>query len=60
MVNIFMVNINVYYKVYDVSPYVEQHMGGDAILKNAGLDSSAGFHGGILFFKFFFLFHYSL
>lgn len=33
--------------MYDVTPYVEQHMGGDAILKNAGRDSSQGFHGGL-------------
>lgn len=31
--------------VYDVSSYVEQHFGGDAILRNAGRDSSVGFHG---------------
>lgn len=36
-------------KVYDVTPYVEQHMGGDAILRNAGADSSKGFHGGFSF-----------
>jgi cytochrome b involved in lipid metabolism len=32
-------------KVYDVSEYVAEHPGGDSILKNAGSDSSAGFHG---------------
>eukprot|EP00611_Tribonema_gayanum_P020847 TRINITY_DN3897_c0_g1_i1.p1 TRINITY_DN3897_c0_g1~~TRINITY_DN3897_c0_g1_i1.p1 ORF type:complete len:439 (+),score=173.96 TRINITY_DN3897_c0_g1_i1:705-2021(+) len=32
-------------KVYAVTPYLEQHPGGDAILNNAGGDSSAGFHG---------------
>jgi len=32
-------------KVYDVTPYISQHMGGDAILRNAGADSSSGFHG---------------
>ena len=32
--------------VYDVTPYVEEHPGGvAAILKNAGGDSTAGFHG---------------
>lgn len=29
-----------------MTPYVDQHMGGEAILRNAGRDSSAGFHGG--------------
>ncbi|GAQ80652.1 hypothetical protein KFL_000590040 [Klebsormidium nitens] len=32
-------------KVYDVTPYVEEHPGGDAILRNAGGDASEGFHG---------------
>jgi len=32
-------------KVYDVSGYVEEHPGGDAILKNAGKDATEGFHG---------------
>ncbi|PKA64243.1 Cytochrome b5 [Apostasia shenzhenica] len=32
-------------KVYDVSPYVEEHPGGDAILKHAGGDSTEGFFG---------------
>ena len=32
--------------VYDVTPYVEEHPGGvAAILKNAGGDATAGFHG---------------
>jgi cytochrome b involved in lipid metabolism len=32
-------------KVYDVSPFVSQHPGGvGAITKNAGKDSSEGFH----------------
>ncbi|KQJ91841.1 cytochrome B5-like protein [Brachypodium distachyon] len=32
-------------KVYDVTPYVEEHPGGDAILNNAGDDSTEGFFG---------------
>eukprot|EP00898_Chlorokybus_atmophyticus_P003363 jgi/Chlat1/4027/Chrsp26S03990 len=32
-------------KVYDVTAFVEIHPGGDAILNNAGADSSKGFHG---------------
>ncbi|KAA8497977.1 Cytochrome B5-like protein [Porphyridium purpureum] len=32
-------------KVYDFTPYVIQHPGGDAILRNAGADSTEGFHG---------------
>ncbi|KAG1367716.1 cytochrome B5-like protein [Cocos nucifera] len=32
-------------KVYDVTPYVEEHPGGDAILNNAGGDSTEGFYG---------------
>jgi cytochrome b involved in lipid metabolism len=32
-------------KVYDVTDYIDLHPGGDAILRNAGLDSSEGFHG---------------
>lgn len=32
-------------KVYDVTPYVEEHPGGKAILRNAGADSTTGFHG---------------
>ncbi|KAJ0986228.1 hypothetical protein J5N97_004584 [Dioscorea zingiberensis] len=32
-------------KVYDVTPYVEEHPGGDAILKHAGGDSTKGFYG---------------
>ncbi len=30
--------------VYDLTSYVAQHPGGDAILRNAGKDASAGFH----------------
>ncbi|KAL8479092.1 hypothetical protein ACS0TY_030838 [Phlomoides rotata] len=32
-------------KVYDVSCYVEEHPGGDAILAHAGDDSTQGFFG---------------
>ncbi|KAK8944096.1 Cytochrome b5 [Platanthera zijinensis] len=32
-------------KVYDVTPYVEEHPGGDAILNHAGNDSTEGFYG---------------
>ncbi|KAM7509596.1 hypothetical protein LguiA_020049 [Lonicera macranthoides] len=32
-------------KVYDVTPYVEEHPGGDAILAHAGDDSTDGFFG---------------
>ena len=32
-------------KVYDVSPFVEDHPGGDSILNHVGGDASAGFHG---------------
>ncbi|OEL38442.1 hypothetical protein BAE44_0000540 [Dichanthelium oligosanthes] len=32
-------------KVYDVTTYVEEHPGGDAILNNAGDDSTEGFFG---------------
>ncbi|KAJ4769603.1 Cytochrome B5-like protein [Rhynchospora pubera] len=32
-------------KVYDVTSYVEEHPGGDAILNNAGRDSTQGFYG---------------
>ncbi|KAL5230148.1 hypothetical protein ABZP36_028924 [Zizania latifolia] len=36
-------------KVYDVTPYVEEHPGGDAILNNAGGDSTEGFFGRLPF-----------
>ena len=32
-------------KVYDVTPYVNEHPGGAAILRNAGGDSTEGFFG---------------
>ena len=32
-------------KVYDVSEYVDEHPGGDAILNNAGEDATEGFKG---------------
>lgn len=45
--------INFFYlafeQVYDVTPYVEEHPGGDAILAHAGDDSTDGFFGLILF-----------
>eukprot|EP01025_Chloroclados_australasicus_P024025 TRINITY_DN2418_c0_g1_i1.p2 TRINITY_DN2418_c0_g1~~TRINITY_DN2418_c0_g1_i1.p2 ORF type:complete len:155 (-),score=24.87 TRINITY_DN2418_c0_g1_i1:480-944(-) len=31
--------------VYDVTPYVDEHPGGDAILENAGGDTTEGFYG---------------
>ncbi|KAK4781222.1 hypothetical protein SAY87_017328 [Trapa incisa] len=33
-------------RVYDVTSYVEEHPGGDAILTHAGEDSTEGFYGG--------------
>ncbi|KAJ1704492.1 hypothetical protein LUZ63_004271 [Rhynchospora breviuscula] len=33
------------FNVYDVTSYVEEHPGGDAILNNAGRDSTEGFYG---------------
>jgi len=38
-------------QVYDVTPYVEEHPGGDAILNNAGRDSTAGFYGYAIFLE---------
>ncbi|XP_048442563.1 cytochrome B5-like protein isoform X1 [Pyrus x bretschneideri] len=32
-------------KVYDITSYVEEHPGGDAILEHAGDDSTQGFFG---------------
>eukprot|EP01089_Gocevia_fonbrunei_P013596 TRINITY_DN3515_c0_g1_i2.p1 TRINITY_DN3515_c0_g1~~TRINITY_DN3515_c0_g1_i2.p1 ORF type:complete len:157 (-),score=42.94 TRINITY_DN3515_c0_g1_i2:9-419(-) len=32
-------------KVYDVTSYVDEHPGGDAIFNNAGADSTKGFKG---------------
>jgi len=32
-------------KVYDVTPFVIEHPGGDAIMRNAGADSTVGFYG---------------
>lgn len=32
-------------KVYDVTSYVEEHPGGDAIMDHAGDDSTKGFYG---------------
>ena len=31
--------------MYDVTAYVDEHRGGDAILNNAGGENSEGFHG---------------
>lgn len=31
--------------VYDFTDYIDHHPGGEAIFRNAGADSSAGFHG---------------
>lgn len=33
------------WRVYDMTPYVEEHPGGMAILNNAGGDATEGFHG---------------
>ncbi|GMH32597.1 hypothetical protein BSKO_00431 [Bryopsis sp. KO-2023] len=33
------------YKVYDLTEYVDEHPGGDAIGNNAGKDATEGFHG---------------
>lgn len=35
-------------KVYDVTSYVEEHPGGDAILRHVGGDATEGFHGCVL------------
>lgn len=32
-------------QVYDVTPFVIEHPGGDAIMRNAGADSTVGFYG---------------
>ncbi|KAE9448712.1 hypothetical protein C3L33_19407, partial [Rhododendron williamsianum] len=37
--------LNANAKVYDVTSYVEEHPGGDAILAHAGDDSTEGFYG---------------
>lgn len=39
-------------QVYDVTPYVEEHPGGDAILNNAGGDSTEGFFGFVTSHKY--------
>ena len=33
------------YKVFDVTDYVDEHPGGEAIMNNAGRDATEGFHG---------------
>lgn len=35
----------IFMQVYNVTPYVEEHPGGDAILAHAGDDSTEGFYG---------------
>ncbi|CAI6010526.1 unnamed protein product, partial [Closterium sp. NIES-65] len=37
-------------KVYDLTSYVDEHPGGDAILNNAGGDATEGFYGYGCFF----------
>jgi cytochrome b involved in lipid metabolism len=37
--------VELFLQVYDVTPFVEEHPGGDAILNNAGGDSTVGFFG---------------
>lgn len=37
--------VEFFLQVYDVTPFVEEHPGGDAILNNAGGDSTVGFFG---------------
>ncbi len=32
-------------RVYDVTPYVDEHPGGDSILNNVGKEATEGFHG---------------
>ncbi|GIL75476.1 hypothetical protein Vretifemale_5257, partial [Volvox reticuliferus] len=33
------------YRVYDITDYVDEHPGGESILKNIGGDATEGFHG---------------
>ncbi|GFR52705.1 hypothetical protein Agub_g15334 [Astrephomene gubernaculifera] len=33
------------YRVYDITTYIEEHPGGDAILRHVGGDTTEGFHG---------------
>lgn len=42
--------------MYDVTPYVEEHPGGDAILNNAGDDSTEGFYGSVPVIRSCFIF----
>ena len=37
--------ISIHENVYDVTDYIDEHPGGDAILANAGGDSTVGVHG---------------
>ncbi len=40
-----LVIFRVYVQVYDVTSFVEEHPGGEAIMNNAGADSTEGFFG---------------
>lgn len=42
-------------QVYDVTSYVEEHPGGDAILAHAGDDSTEGFYGYVCSIKLVFV-----
>lgn len=44
-------------KVYDVTDYVAEHEGGEAIMKRGGLDNTEGFHGPQHMFKVFQMIH---
>jgi hypothetical protein len=44
-------------QVYDVTPYVEEHPGGDAILNNAGGDSTEGFFGFVTYIASYTSYH---
>uniref|UniRef100_A0A7S0RTG4 Cytochrome b5 heme-binding domain-containing protein n=1 Tax=Chlamydomonas leiostraca TaxID=1034604 RepID=A0A7S0RTG4_9CHLO len=33
------------WKVYDITDYIDEHPGGDSILKNVGRDATEGFYG---------------
>lgn len=48
-----MILLFVIIQVYDVTAYVEEHPGGDAILNNAGDDSTDGFFGFVTYHKMF-------
>ena len=42
---IFYVDGVMFFQVYDLTDYLDQHPGGDAILRNVGGDATKGFHG---------------